>query len=140
MKGVRYIKPVHEDQVFVANQRAVAEETLPLFFFDGVIVESSSGKARFPYRMLIEYAIISVRVAGGSSTTLKFIVGDDIWEPEGRTVGTVTFGADTLYVRYNTPSDTVNPPVFDPLQWLRVDCTDAGAHEDVTVQFWGRRM
>jgi hypothetical protein len=130
----RYIRSENE-HVYVAQARTPEFSVIPPFFYSGFPVQGAdSGLWYPPGEIVVTSAWASARQAGNAPTTLTVQYGDNIFNPNGVSCVALQIPAGQKRIGVNVSTNGLTPLKIATTNWIRVVCTTAGGHEDVTVQ------
>lgn len=135
--GTRIIKTQTPD-VFTAEERP-DEIEIPVFYLDGPVSVSESGTWSPASNVLLTSWYIQSSTIGTANTEFQLITGDNIFGND-EALRKIVLAPDKLKANGDLITGYIDHIVLSKSNWIKVACTAAGGHNDVTVQIYGRRV
>jgi len=136
----RLIKTQTTD-VFTAGLRPEYVD-IPPFYMDDQVIVSTSGPWSPSRNILLTDWYVQASSAGAGTTTgtvFALIIGDNIFGST-ESARTITLPAEELKASADIETNYIDKLVVTPSNWIKVSCTTAGTHSNVTVQLYGRAV
>jgi hypothetical protein len=133
----RIIKTQTTD-VFTAGLRA-SYINIPPFYLDGEVEVSTSGPWSPSANILLTDWYVQAGSVGTATTTFDLIIGDNTFGST-ETARTISLVATSLKNSADITSGYVDHIVVSPTNWIKIRCSAAGGHSNVTVQLYGRSV